>query len=71
LEKDPGAGAHSCNPTYSGGREQEDRSRSQLRQTVRPNLENTHHKKGLVEWLKVEALSSNPVLQKRLGKEET
>jgi hypothetical protein len=25
---------------------------------MRPCLENTHHKKGLVEWLKVKALSS-------------
>jgi hypothetical protein len=29
------------------------------KQCVRPYLEKTHHKKGLVEWLKVEALSSN------------
>jgi hypothetical protein len=27
---------------------------------VRTYLENTHHKKGLAEWLKVKALSSNP-----------
>jgi hypothetical protein len=27
---------------------------------VRPYLEKTLHKKGLVEWLKVKALSSNP-----------
>jgi hypothetical protein len=27
---------------------------------MRPYLKNTHHKKGLVEWLKVKALSSNP-----------
>jgi hypothetical protein len=26
---------------------------------MRPYLENHHHKKGLVEWLKTEALSSN------------
>jgi hypothetical protein len=26
----------------------------------RPYLENSLHKKGLVEWLKVKALSSNP-----------
>jgi hypothetical protein len=25
-----------------------------------PISKNTHHKKGLVEWLKVKALSSNP-----------
>jgi hypothetical protein len=28
---------------------------------VRPYLKKTHYKKGLVEWLKVSALSSNPV----------
>jgi hypothetical protein len=27
---------------------------------VRPYLEKAHHKKGLVEWLKVKALSSSP-----------
>jgi hypothetical protein len=27
---------------------------------VRPYLKKTHHKKGLVEWLKVEVLSSSP-----------
>jgi hypothetical protein len=27
---------------------------------MRPYLENTHHKKELVEWLKAQALSSNP-----------
>jgi hypothetical protein len=26
---------------------------------MRPYLENIHHKKGLVEWLKAKALSSN------------
>jgi hypothetical protein len=27
---------------------------------MRPYLEKPHHDKGLVEWLKVKALSSNP-----------
>jgi hypothetical protein len=26
---------------------------------MRPYLEKTHHKKGLVEWLKMKTLSSN------------
>jgi hypothetical protein len=26
----------------------------------RPYLENTQHKKGLMEWLKVQAMSSSP-----------
>jgi hypothetical protein len=51
--------AHTCNPSYSGGRNQGDRSSSQSREVVpgkqftRPYLENTLHKKGLVEWLDV------------------
>jgi hypothetical protein len=32
---------------------------------MRPYLEDTHHKNGLVEWLKVKALSSNPSTAKR------
>jgi hypothetical protein len=32
---------------------------------VRPYLKKTHHKNGLVEWLKVEALSSNPTTAKK------
>jgi hypothetical protein len=32
---------------------------------MRPYLEKTHHKKGLVEWLKVMALSSNPSITKK------
>jgi hypothetical protein len=31
-------------------------------------LKKTHHKKGLVEWLKVEALSSNPNTAKKKKK---
>jgi hypothetical protein len=40
---------------------------SQPRQIVRKTLylENTSHKKGLVEWLKVKALSSNPNSKKK------
>jgi hypothetical protein len=38
--------AHAWNPSYSGGRDQED-------QVLKPYLENNHHHKGLVEWLKV------------------
>jgi hypothetical protein len=37
---------------------------------MRPYLENTHHKKGLVEWLKVLALSSNPSMQKKKKKSQ-
>jgi hypothetical protein len=54
--------AHACNPSYSGGREQEDHG-------LKPVWANSSKgliskipitKIGLVEWLKVKALSSNP-----------
>jgi hypothetical protein len=32
---------------------------------LRHYLENTHHKKGLMEWLKVKALSSRPSTTER------
>jgi hypothetical protein len=32
---------------------------------MRLYLKKEHHKKGLVEWLKVKTLSSNPVLKKK------
>jgi hypothetical protein len=43
---------HTCNPSYSGDREQEDQGLKPA-QGNRPYLEKTHHKKGLVQWLKV------------------
>jgi hypothetical protein len=47
--------AHTCNPNYSGGRDQEDRGSNpaQANSSVRPYLKKTLQKKGLVEWLKV------------------
>jgi hypothetical protein len=46
---------HACNPSYSGGRDQEDRVGSQpLANSLQdPISKNNHHNKGLVEWLKV------------------
>jgi hypothetical protein len=42
----PGTGGSSCNPTYSGGRNQEDHSRGQPGQIVLETLlKKTHHKK--------------------------
>jgi hypothetical protein len=35
---------------------------------VRPYLKNTHHKIGLVEWLKLKALSSSPNTAKKKKK---
>jgi hypothetical protein len=59
--------AHSCNPNYSGGRDLEDCSSkpATAKCSLRPSLEKILHKKGLVEWLKVEALSSNPSTSKK------
>jgi hypothetical protein len=46
---------HSCNPSYSGGRDQEDLcSKPAWANSSRdPILKKTFIKKGLVEWLKV------------------
>jgi hypothetical protein len=51
--------AHTCNPSYSGGRDQEDLhlKPGQANSLCEPILKKTN-KKGLVEWLK--ALSSSP-----------
>jgi hypothetical protein len=38
---------------------------SPARQFARPYLKKKNHKKGLVEWLKVQALSSNPSTEKK------
>jgi hypothetical protein len=59
--------AHACNPSYSGGRDQEDPSSRSARAK---NL----HKKGLVEWLKMKALSSSSSTAKKKkggGKDES
>jgi hypothetical protein len=55
--------AHACSSSYSGGREQKDRgSKPAQASSSRDHiLEKTHHKKGLVEWLK----SSNPNTTKK------
>jgi hypothetical protein len=54
--------AHACNPSYSGGRDQEDRVRRQPGQIVPETLcrKKTLTEIGLVEWLKLWVLSSNP-----------
>jgi hypothetical protein len=61
--------AHTCNPNYSGGSNQEDQGLklAQANGLGRLYLKKIHHKKGgLVEWLKVEALTSNPSTSKKL-----
>jgi hypothetical protein len=44
--------AHTYNPSYWEGRDQEVQSLGQI-VVVRPYLKKTHHIKGLVEWLKI------------------
>jgi hypothetical protein len=54
--------AHTCNPSYSRGRDQEDRGSKPAwaNSSVRPYLKKRFTKIGLLEWLKVKAMSSNP-----------
>jgi hypothetical protein len=61
--------AHACNPSYSGGRDQEDLgSKPNLgKQFSRPYLEKPFTKIGLVEWLKVKVMSSSPSTTKKKG----
>jgi hypothetical protein len=63
----PDAGGSCLLASYSGGRDQEDLGSKPARvnNSQNPILKKTHHKKGLMEWLKVEALSSNPSTAKR------
>jgi hypothetical protein len=69
-KKEPGAVAPFCNPSYSGGRDQEDRGskpawENSSREPIISKTKKTLHKKiGLVEWLKVKTLSSNPSTEK-------
>jgi hypothetical protein len=64
--------AHTCKPSYSGGIDQEDHSLkpTQAKSPLRPYPEKTLHKKELVEWLKVQALSSSTSTTKRKKKFE-
>jgi hypothetical protein len=50
-------------PSYSGGRDQEDSGSKPAKgnSSMRPYLEKPFTKIGLVEWLKVKAMSSRPV----------
>jgi hypothetical protein len=54
--------AHTCNPSYSGGRDQEDcvLRPAWANSSARPYLKKLFTKIGLVEWLKVKALSLSP-----------
>jgi hypothetical protein len=54
--------AHTSNPSYSGGRDQEDHGSKLARanSSTRPYFEKNLHKKQLVDWLEVKALNSSP-----------
>jgi hypothetical protein len=62
--------AHACNPSYSGGRDQEDCSwkPTWANSSGEPSLKNHSQKKKvrLVEWLKVKAQSSIPSTEEKL-----
>jgi hypothetical protein len=62
--------AHTSNPSYSGGKDQEDHSLrpAQANSSVRLYLKKPFTKIGLVEWLKVKALSSSPSTTKKKKK---
>jgi hypothetical protein len=59
--------AHTRNPSYSGGRDQEDPSSkpSWAKSSLNPILKKPITKKGLEEWLKVKAQSSSPSTTKQ------
>jgi hypothetical protein len=57
--------AHACNPSYTGGRDQDSSLKpAWVNSLGDPISKNTLHKR-LVEWLKVNTLSSNPSNEKR------
>jgi hypothetical protein len=61
--------AHACNPSYSVGKDQEDHGskRAWANCSQDPISKNPSQKiTGLVEWLKVKALSSSPVPKKKV-----
>jgi hypothetical protein len=63
--------AHACNPSYSGGRDQEDHGSKPAwaNSSLDPILKKPFTKIGLVEWVKVKALSLQaPVLQTKQNK---
>jgi hypothetical protein len=61
-----------CNPSYSGGRDQEDcgSKTAKANSPERPYLKKPFTKIGLVGWLKVKALSLNPSTTKKKKKDK-
>jgi hypothetical protein len=64
--------AHAYYPSYSGGRDQEDNGSKPVwaSSSMGPYLEKPFTKVGLVEWLKVKALSSSPSTAKKKKKKK-
>jgi hypothetical protein len=62
--------AHAYNPSYSGGRDQEDcgLKPAQANSSTRPYLEKPFTKIRLLEWLKVKDLISSPSTAKKKKK---
>jgi hypothetical protein len=62
--------ADTCNPSHSGGRDQEDHGSkpAQANSSMRPYVEKPFTKIELAEWLKVKALSSSPSTKKKKKK---
>jgi hypothetical protein len=54
LEVSQAPVVYTSNPSYLGGRDQEDQSLKPAwtNSSMRPYLENIQHNKGLVEWLR-------------------
>jgi hypothetical protein len=59
--------AHIYNPSYSGGRDQEVHvlKPAGANSSLRPYLEKPFIKIGLMEWLKMKAMSSSPSTAKK------
>jgi hypothetical protein len=59
--------AHACNPSYPGGRDQEDCHLKPAweNRSKRPYLEKPFTKTGLVELFKIKALSSSTAKKKK------
>jgi hypothetical protein len=58
--------AHACNPSYSGGRDQEDCGlKPAWANSLWDPISKNPSQKGLAKWLKVKALSSNPSTEKK------
>jgi hypothetical protein len=59
--------AHAYNPSYSGGKDQEDHGSKPAQENISRDLisKNPLQKVGLVEWLKVKALCSSPSTTKK------